>query len=215
MTALTPDPRLAAAPTHHRGHTLLGIVLVVAGVLLLLSRAGVVVSPWPALPALLLAIAGVAIAIEGLQGRWNGTLIGLAVVLTIIAGVSTTATNSWDATSGGVGDRAYTPQSVADMQERYELGAGSLQLDLRQLDIPQGTTQLAVDVGMGEIQVRVPEGVAVGVQADSGTGEVVFFGDQQGGLGIDRTYETPGYADADQRLDLDLSVGLGRIEVTR
>lgn len=215
MTALSPHPRTVATPPRHGSQMLLGAMLVVAGAVLLLAQAEVFVSPWPALPALLLLLVGGAIAVEGLRGTWNGTLFGLAIALTVMAALATSAANSWHMTTGGVGDRMYAPQSMTEMQDRYELGAGNLGLDLRQLALPAGTTHLAVDVGMGEIEVLVPEGLAVAVSADSGTGEVVLFGDQQGGLGVNRDYETPGYDGADQRLSLDLSVGMGRIEVTR
>lgn len=216
MTAVSPGPSVVGTPApQRRGHTLLGSLLVIAGAVLLLAQVGVLASPWPAIPALLLVAAGGAIALEGFRGVWHGGLVGLAVILTFITALSTTAANSWHMTAGGMGDRMHAPLEMTDLEEHYELGAGTLVVDLRQLTLPEGTTPLTADVGMGEIEVRVPDDVAVNVTADAGTGEIVLFGEQEGGLGLDRTYATPGYEAAGRKLQLELNVGMGRIEVTR
>src|SRR5687768_6572445 len=108
MTALSPDPRTFDRPEPgRRGHTWLGAALVLAGGVLLLSQAGLFASPWPAIPAFLLILVGGAIVVEGLRGVWHGTLVALAVALTVITALSTTASNTWHMTSGGFGERTY------------------------------------------------------------------------------------------------------------
>lgn len=216
MTTVSQEPRVLRTPApRHGGHALLGAVLVVAGVVLLLAQIGVFASPWPAVPALLLVLIGGAIVVEGVRGVWQATLVTLAVILTLVTAVSTTASNSWNVTAGGVGDRLFAPTSVTELEDSYELGAGNLRLDLRDLDMPEGTTSLAVDVGVGAVNILVPEDAAVSVRAESGTGEIVLFGERQGGLGVENDYASPDYEDAGRRLELDLSVGMGQIEVTR
>ena len=52
---------------------------------------------------------------------------------------------------GGVGDRDYRPATAAQLRDHYEVGIGSLIVDLRDVDLPADqTTNLAVDVGLGE-----------------------------------------------------------------
>jgi hypothetical protein len=183
--------------------------------LLFLLQVGVFVTPWPAVPAMLLVGLGVAIVIGGMRGMWHGVLVTFAVLLTLFTAVSVTATTTLDIPIAGTGDRTYTPQDVTELEPRYELGAGTIQVDLREMTFPEGTTPVAVDIGVGEARLRVPEGIAVRVSADSGTGEVELFGETHGGLGVDRAYVSPGYEEAGRRLEIDVHVGMGRIEVTR
>jgi lia operon protein LiaF len=114
--------------------------------------------------------------------------------------------------AGGVGDRTEQPTTPADLTT-YELGVGSLQVDLRQLQVPAGTTTVEARVGVGELAVEVPGGVSVEVVARSGLGEVQVFDQREGGLAtrIDTTSEAGG----DRRLRLDARVGLGEVRVDR
>ncbi|HEY4791616.1 MAG TPA: LiaF domain-containing protein, partial [Actinomycetes bacterium] len=95
----------------------------------------------------------------------------------------------------------------------YELGVGNLVVDLRQLQLPLGTTPVEARVGIGELTVQLPQGVSAAVVARSGLGEVQVLGEQEGGFGsrIDTTSEAGG----DRRLELDLRVGLGQVRVDR
>ena len=54
---------------------------------------------------------------------------------------------------GGVGERHYRPASMADLHDRYELGMGELDIDLRDLELPPGDTPLEIDLGIGDVQL--------------------------------------------------------------
>ena len=70
---------------------------------------------------------------------------------------------------------------------------------------------LLVLVGIGELTVEVPQGVSVAVVARSGLGQVQALGEEEGGFAskVDTTAEAGG----DRRLELDLRVGLGQVQV--
>jgi predicted membrane protein len=61
----------------------------------------------------------------------------------------------------------------------------------------------------------MPSDVAFRVRATAGTGDVRILGDHRSGFGVDQRYVTPGYETSSRRLDLDLSTGMGQVEVTR
>ena len=82
--------------------------------------------------------------------RW---LIVPALLMAFPAGVVAAADVDLD---GGVGEREYRPTSTADVRERYELGMGRLEIDLRDANLPRGDTPLQVDLGVGEAVVVVP-----------------------------------------------------------
>jgi predicted membrane protein len=114
----------------------------------------------------------------------------------------------------GVGDRVHRPTSMAELDGRYELGAGNLQLDLRGLELPAGTTEVSASVGAGEVTVWVPADVAVEVEAGTGAGDLDILGRRSNGLGPRVSHSVPGDG-GDARLVLDLSAGVGSVEVRR
>jgi predicted membrane protein len=190
---------------------LLGALLVLVGIGWLLDAAGVEV-PWRAvLPAALIAV-GLACVAGAFRGRQHALMV-VGVALMVVLSVAVAA--DWDLDvplAGGVGDRTEQPTTPADLTT-YELGVGDLLLDLRQLQVPPGTTAVEARVGVGELVVELPDGVTVEVLASSGLGEVQVLGQQEGGFGsrIDAVSEAGG----DRRLQLDARVGLGQVRVER
>src|SRR5688572_3456038 len=75
--------------------------------------------------------------------RW---LIVPALALVLPLGIVAAADIDLD---GGVGDREYHPASAAELRDRYEIGIGSIDVDLTGVDLPAGRTDLGIDVGMG------------------------------------------------------------------
>ena len=212
---MTTEPIPPAAPADQRGPAtatvLVGALLVLVGIGWLLDAAGVEV-PWRALlPAALIAV-GLACVAGAFRGRQHA-LMAVGVALMVVLAVA--AATDWDLDvplAGGVGDRTERPSTPADLAS-YELGVGNLVVDLRQLQVPPGTTTVEARLGMGELTVELPAGVSVEVEASSGLGEVQVLGEQEGGLGsrIDTTSEAGG----DRRLRLDARVGLGQVRVER
>jgi Cell wall-active antibiotics response 4TMS YvqF len=112
--------------------------------------------------------------------RW---LIPLALALAIPVAFVAAADVDFD---GGIGEREYRPASASQMRERYELGMGSLVLDLRHTRLPAAeSTDVTLDVGVGEGVVVVPENVCVASQADVGVGAVQIFDHESGGVDVD------------------------------
>ncbi len=72
-------------------------------------------------------------------------------------------------------------------------------------------------MGVGELTVRVPEDATVTVEASVRAGELDWPGrtdSYEAGTGIDRAFDLDGEPGG-PRLHLDLSMGLGDVEVTR
>jgi hypothetical protein len=209
-----PEPVPAAPVDRHApaaATVLVGALLVLVGIGWLLDAAGVAV-PWRAiLPASLIAV-GLACVAGAFRGRQHALMV-VGVALMVVLALAAAA--DWDLdvpVTGGVGDRSEQPRTPADLT-RYELAAGDLLVDLRQLQVPPGTTAVEARVGAGELVVLVPGGVSVEVQARSGLGEVQVLGQQKSGLG-NRLY-TIADAAGDGTLRLDVRVGLGQVRVER
>lgn len=190
------------------GRIVTGAVLVVAGAIWLLHVLGVVIAWQPVLAGMLIAV-GVAILATARRGL-HGGLVAIGVLLTVVLAVFALVPGPL---SGGVGELELRPATIDEVDATYRQAAGEVTLDLRQLELPEGDTEIDISVGAGQVTVLVPDDVAVQVDASVGTGEIDVFGQTRSGVGPD--LQTTSDASGDSRLVLDLSVGLGRIEVSR
>src|SRR5688500_872054 len=131
--------------------------------------------------AIAVILAGVAILAGAFMRpvRW---LVLPALALALSAGTVSAAGIDLD---GGVGERDYRPASVTDLRETYELGIGELIVDLRQTDLPPGDVPMAIDLGIGEARVIVPDDVCVATDAEVGIGEARTFELDNGGIDVD------------------------------
>jgi len=107
---------------------------------------------------------------------------------------------------GGWGDRDIAVASVADLHDRYDLSAGRLRIDLRDLRLAGGEERsVRARVGMGDLVIRVPQGVTVDADARSGAGQVELFGRQSDGLDVTRTTARDlGFGGGTLHLDADV-----------
>ena len=83
--------------------------------------------------------------------------------------------------SHGVGHKSFTPTSTAALERTYRLGVGELDLDLTNVRLPVGETQVNARVDYGDLRVVVPRGVAVRAYGSARLGYVDVLGDQDDG----------------------------------
>ena len=188
-----------------------GGVLMFIGVLWLLERTAVFDLSATAVLAMATMVIGIALMFLSTEGP-HGRLIVLGTVLAVITLI--TAAAPFEGFQGGVGDRTVELTSVDEIRPDYNLAMGKLTIDLRHLEDLDAVTTLTASVGTGELIVRIPEGTAIAVDASVGAGQVAILGRVIDGLGIDETYQSPGYAEAGESLKLDLQAFTGRVEVT-
>jgi phage shock protein PspC (stress-responsive transcriptional regulator) len=139
-------------------------------------------------------------------GRWL-ILPALAVALpaTVVAAADVDL-------HGGVGEKTYRPASLAGLRDSYELGAGRLEVDLRDVPLPPGERRLRVRLGAGELVLLVPEDVCVATTARVGAGYVGALDRETGGLDVDWT-NRPSPPRGVPRLLVDADVGIGALEI--
>src|SRR5215216_7660459 len=116
---------------------------------------------------------------------------------------------------GGLQVRTEQPASIDELRDSYDLETGSLEVNLEDVDLPEGTTDLEASAETGALTVVVPKDVAVQAHAEVGDGALSILGSGQTGENLDRQYESEGYDQAERRLSLDLSAGTGVITVVR
>jgi hypothetical protein len=206
----TPEPE----PPHRLplGRTAFALILLAVGFGWLLHSLGVIEVPWDALLPVALMAVGVVLVVGSRTGRYSG-LIALGIVLTIFTALVTAVDLPL---VGGVGERDIRPQSLDELEPRYDLAVGQMVIDLSGLRLQPGDrVELQARVGMGELVVELPEGANVEAHARAGLGDVQVLGGEASGFGPERTVTR-----VDRRrvalgalISLDLSVGLGEVQV--
>lgn len=152
-------------------------------------------------------------------GAWWGrarALIGLGMPLLLVVLLAHMIDMPLDAEAE---DRTVVVDSAAELQGRYEILAGHLTVDLRELPasvLQRDLDPLEATVGIGQMTVLVPERATASIDADVRAGQltVVPSGVESEGIGIHRDVRIEGDEGAGQ-LGLQIQLGIGDLEVTR
>jgi phage shock protein PspC (stress-responsive transcriptional regulator) len=188
----------------------LGLAILVVCGLIAIGGAWAAAAGGETVVAVVVIAAGVAILVGSFVRpvRW---LVLPAVALALSAGLVAASGLDLD---GGVGERDYRPASAADLRDTYQLGMGELVVDLRQTDLPPGDVPLAIDLGVGEARVVVPEDVCVATDAQVGIGEARTFDLHNEGVDVDLDDRHDAGA-ATTRLLVSADVGIGSLRIGR
>lgn len=124
-----------------------------------------------------------------------------------------------------VGDHHIGPQITIESDRRWTRGGGAqhhvnhavgdLRLDLSEVQLPPGESTWYVSALIGEITVLVPEGLAVDVEAQVRVGDIRLFHQRADGFARSMVFTSPGYAEADQKVNIRASVLVGEVTVRR
>ena len=144
-------------------------------------------------------------------GKWLLITVATLFALVLIAIAAFFAVFDVDL-GNGVGDRHVAITSVENLPSNYDLGIGSLGLDLRQLKVPVGETHISANVDVGDLHVLTPAGVALRVHGSAELGEV----DLPNGIGGDgRNVESNLVETGLRVLVIDGHVGVGSVRIER
>ena len=215
-----PDATTPAAlprepsPAKHRPPSIfapaMGVLLAAAGVLALVSAAGVDVR-WDLALAVGAIATGVAVAAGAYFRRRTGGLVVVGVLLATLAVAVSAIDVELD---GPIGDRVYRPVTSGDVHRNYDMSIGDLTVDLSRTALRAGETEIDANIGIGELTVIVPDDVAVDAEASASAGQVTLFGRREDGFDtrISEASIPPG---ATKTVHIDAHVGLGNVVVAR
>lgn len=163
-------------------------------------------------PVQYLGAAVAAIGIGLVVGAWAGRarwLIFVGLFLLPALWVASWIPTNWDLSAG---DIQHEPVTVAEVQTDYELGFGSMTIDLTALTADElaRVGSISASVGLGELVVRLPLDVGVRLHGQVGAGDISGPFRTQEGLAVEVFEE---FGPEPQVLDLDLEVGAGVITI--
>jgi phage shock protein PspC (stress-responsive transcriptional regulator) len=221
-------PDAASVPSRITPATL-GIALVAAGTVWLLSGLGVSGATFTRALAAALLVVGGGLVVSAFLGRGRG-LIGTGLLLAPVVLLATLAEPSAVGMRAiGVADGVVVldpdavveerPTDLATLQDSYAFGVGSVVLDLSTLDAAElaaaGTTRVSVELGIGDLLVVLSDGVTVVTTVELGIGQVDLAGRTSGGLGVSATRTLVGTTEDAGTIVLEIEQGIGRVRVTR
>jgi phage shock protein PspC (stress-responsive transcriptional regulator) len=154
-------------------------------------------------------VAGLALIAAGLLGGPRWLILPAMVLVVPLAFVSAADLDL----RGGVGPREYRPTSLAQLRPEYRVGAGQIDLDLRNLELPAGETGVKLRVGLGEARVRVPAGVCVATDAQIGLGAADLPQRVKDGPDID--IDESARPSGKPMLHVTADVGVGHLQIDR
>lgn len=206
------ESEAATAAPRRRGNTAAvawGAILIIVGALFLLAQLDLDIDlpSWEVGLSVALIVVGLMMLVEARHG-FHGGLMTLAVILTAVLGLA--SLSSFDlGVDGAFGDSRHVIRGGEEIEGEYSHAFGSLVLDLRQATLPEGTTNVEISIAFGDANIELPEGVPYRIEASSFLGSIEADEFDAEGVATNRTYVSPGYAEATRRLDIDMSVAFG------
>jgi phage shock protein PspC (stress-responsive transcriptional regulator) len=220
-----PEPGPAPAPPPRPKSRVtpvtLAITLLAAGVtaLLLLATGGL--SDVPVLLGVVLTVLGGGLVVGSVLRSGRGLIPFALLAMAVTWGVLAVPFDRISA--GPPRDLHIAPVSAAALAPRYDNPVGSIEMDLRTMDltVPAGAaaTPVAtrVDTGMGSVEIWVPENADVRFTGTAGVGSIEF-GDQESSGPDARLQVDDLGADgvaSGRPIVLDAHAGAGSVEVHR
>lgn len=200
-----PRPHVPRTPPTLFLATMSVVLIVLGGLATVHAALGLDLAP-QTYPAVALGIVGAGLLVGARWGR-SIALVPVGIVLAAVLGAIGLVPD------GPVGDLRRTPTTATAVDATYELGAGSLRLDLSGVRDPEdllGRT-IVIDGGFGQVRVILPDDLAVTVEATISGGEIRVLGEQTSGQGASLDV----VSDERPALTLEIDHTFGQIDVER
>lgn len=176
-----PEPPVRPSRRHRSAVTpvTIGLALVTAGVCAVAAMYDSYLNG-PRVVALVLAVVGTGLVVGSFVRGGRG-LIPIAIPLAAITwGLAAVP----DANFASMGNREITPLRLADVPQRYEHGAGNIELDLTRMRLSDtDDVRTTIELGFGNMEVVVPRGADVIATCSTKLGNLECLGQNAAGPG--------------------------------
>ena len=219
--------RRPLSTSHRLTVAVLAGVLVLAVLLVLLSRGGPIRNGAPSL-ALLWLVFLIALAVVAMRTparrltvrRFFAVIffVALSGLILLVGALVGFLDSTGVSLSGGNGAHTWQPTALRDVQHRYTTEFGSATVDLAAVTFPSSGFTVDASTAVGMLRVDVPANAVVSVTTHVGIGPVDFF---QGANPVATFASNPStrFVDGSRspapHLSIDARVGIGQIVIVR
>ena len=216
-TPPTPTPPLlppsAAKPKERSilGRLTIGFMLLGMGVLAVLDNISAIAIDAEPRHYLALAVTtlGIGLLVGAVVGRARWLILVAVIALPTLL-FSPVFEFDWNTAEF---DLNVNPIGFVDLEPEYSIDVGNLVIDLRDLPWDGESVLLTVHVDAGNLEIYVPNGVAIEGDASVDIGRVAAFGRETAGLGNPHlSLDQPGDLGS---VSIDATVDIGNIEIRR
>lgn len=202
---VVPKPRTPPSPL---GRITIGATVIALGLLAVIDRVA------PAIDAdtrhyLALAVTtlGLGVLVGTVYGRARWVIpFGLLLIPPLVTASAVEAgAGSWDV------PRVVRPTQFAQLELLYERAVGEMVIDLTDLPWNGETIELDAEVGIGKLELILPDGVGVEASSDVAIGNLNGIDFNQGGFGVEEVVSLGG--DGRGHVIATLEVAIGEIEI--
>lgn len=208
-SASTPRVRTEKPPGSRLSRYTFALGLVALGTLAMLDNAGILDVTAAQYAAVALISAGAGLVVGSVLGRARSLIFwGLLLVPFVLV-----ADQIDLPADGASGDRLYAPTSANEVEAQHRMFAGNMSFELSEMEWGADPVEINANLGMGQIEIEVPEGVDVKFRGHVGIGAVNLFGRERSGSNVglkvdEETGEGP-------ELIVDADMFIGEIVVRR
>ncbi len=100
-----------------------------------------------------------------------------------------------------------------DQDLEFFHGIGDVVLDFTTAEIVPGTHRVYLKAGVGDVTIRIPDGINVDIDASVGLGELEVFGEQKSGIGGMSLKREINIEEADATIRVEARMGIGDMKV--
>lgn len=164
---------------------------------------------------LTLAVIGLGMVIGAFTG--GARSLSLLAVPLAIAGIVLTTVPFDKLPPGGFGEIIASPKTVDQVELSYQLTGGDIQLDLTGVPVSEIPIKTKVLIGMGQVDITVPDDADVTFNCSAVMGDVDCLGRKENGMGDLTVADTDNGDDGPggQRIVLEVSARMGDVAVHR
>lgn len=205
-----PSPSAPPRPRSVLGRATVAFTLIAVGVMGMIDLATPRFDPGARhYLALALAVIGVGLVVGAWVGRARGLIVAGVLLVPLLA-LSPIAELDL---APSIGQQVFSPDTAAELRERYRHGIGELVVDLTDLELTPGETiTVDAEVNIGQVRVLVPADAAVEATGSVRVGDVELLDRSWSGVGADGAVSALGRAGT---IVLDLHADFGQVELER
>ncbi|MEP6852431.1 MAG: PspC domain-containing protein [bacterium] len=157
-----------------------------------------------------IVLTGLVVGLLARRTPWStaALLLPVAFGLAVFASSPIQAHDGW-------GDRSARPANATEMRDQYKLAFGRDTIDLSQVTTITGSRTVKIIHGAGQVRLIVPSSLPVRIDADIHNGAIMLNGhDENGGMNYNRSFATPGAANATDVVRIHVQLAAGELEIT-